>query len=97
MTRFGAPIQRALRIDGRGRLSMFHPETFATRSQDLEGAYHDAAQFYWGRGEAWQTEQTVFGVQSAAVVLPTYRVQDIDTPEDWRRAELMFDVLRTGP
>ena len=97
VTRFDSPIQRALRIDGRGRLSMFNPETFAIRSQDLEAAYHDAAQFYWGLAQAWQTAETLFGPQSAAVELPTSRVQDIDTPDDWRRAELMFDALRALP
>jgi N-acylneuraminate cytidylyltransferase len=97
VTRFGSPIQRAVRIDDHGRLSMFDPGAFNTRSQDLEAAYHDAAQFYWGRATAWLEAETLFGPSSGAVVLPTYRVQDIDTPEDWRRAELMFGVLRAQP
>lgn len=97
VTRFGSPIQRAVRIDDHGRLSMFDPGAFNTRSQDLEAAYHDAAQFYWGRATAWLEAETVFGPSAGAVVLPTYRVQDIDTPEDWRRAELMFGVLRAQP
>jgi N-acylneuraminate cytidylyltransferase len=97
VTRFGSPIQRAVRVDPYGRLSMFDPGAFNIRSQDLEPAYHDAAQFYWGRAPAWLEAETLFGPSSAAVVLPTYRVQDIDTLEDWRRAELMFGVLRTLP
>ena len=97
VTRFDSAIQRAVRIDDQGRLSMFDPAAFDARSQDLEAAYHDAAQFYWGRARAWLSAETLFDSQSAAVVLPTYRVQDIDTPEDWRRAELMFGVLRTMP
>jgi pseudaminic acid cytidylyltransferase len=26
-------------------------------------------------------------------VLPRWRVHDIDTPEDWRQAELMYEAL----
>ena len=34
--------------------------------------------------------------KSAPVLLPRYRVQDIDTPEDWEQAELMMEVLRNS-
>lgn len=90
VTKYPFPIQRAVRLDARGRVEMFQPEAFNVRSQDLEEAYHDAAQFYWGRADAWLTAGTIFGPQSCAVVLPAHRVQDIDTPEDWTRAEWMF-------
>ena len=68
---------------------MFQPEHFDTRSQDLEPAYHDAAQFYWGRAAAWRTASPIFSSRSIPVLLPRERVQDIDTVEDWTRAELM--------
>ncbi|MCK7492054.1 MAG: hypothetical protein MZW92_10680 [Comamonadaceae bacterium] len=35
----------------------------------------------------------IFSKVSLPLILPRHRVQDIDTPEDWRRAELMFRVL----
>ena len=73
---------------------MFQPENFAVRSQDLEHAWHDAGQFYWGSAEAWLAEKPIFNSRAAAVKLPRYRVQDIDTPEDWVRAEMMWRVLR---
>jgi len=97
VTQYPFPIQRAVRVDSRGRLSMFDPDRFATRSQDLEEAYHDAAQFYWGRSAAWLSAATLFGPATAAVVLPRHRVQDIDTPDDWIRAELMFEAQRRRP
>lgn len=93
---FEAPIQRALRVGPSGRVAMFQPECFSARSQDLEPAYHDAAQFYWGRFEAWRAERPMFSPSAVAVILAKDRVQDIDTPEDWTRAELMFRVLRSG-
>ena len=96
VTAYPSPIQRAIRIDPTGRVSMFDPEQFKTRSQDLEPAYHDAAQFYWGRTSAWLSAVTLFGPASAAVVLPPHRVQDIDTPDDWVRAEWMFKALHAA-
>ncbi|MGE8439391.1 MAG: pseudaminic acid cytidylyltransferase [Pseudomonas palmensis] len=94
ITSFPFPIQRALRLSGEGQVEMFNPEHVDTRSQDLEEAYHDAGQFYWGRTEAWEQEQAIFSTKSAAVVLPRHRVQDIDTLEDWTRAEWLFKALR---
>ncbi|OIO01413.1 MAG: pseudaminic acid cytidylyltransferase [Desulfovibrionaceae bacterium CG1_02_65_16] len=93
-TSFPFPIQRAIRINAQGRVEMFHPEHFNTRSQDLEEAYHDAGQFYWGRASAWLGGKMLFAPHSAPVLLPRCRVQDIDTPEDWRRAESMFRALK---
>ena len=72
---------------------MFQPEHLNTRSQDLEEAFHDAGQFYWGRAEAWTAGRPIFSPQALAVVLPQHRVQDIDTPEDWVSAEAMFQAL----
>ncbi|MFG0462312.1 pseudaminic acid cytidylyltransferase [Pseudomonas sp. yb_1] len=94
VTSYAFPIQRSVRLDSQGRVSMFHPEHSLTRSQDLEEAFHDAGQFYWGRGAAWLAEAPIFSSDAAAVVLPRYRVQDIDTLEDWLRAELMFKAIR---
>lgn len=93
VTTFPFPIQRALRLDARGHVFMIDPAQRETRSQDLEESYHDAGQFYWGRADAWLAHRPIFAARSAAVVLPRKRVQDIDTPEDWDRAELLFRML----
>ena len=93
VTSYPFPIQRAVRITATNRVEMFSPDYFNTRSQDLEEAWHDAGQFYWGRTSAWLEGVPLFSSQSVPVILPRYRVQDIDTPEDWIRAELMFRVL----
>jgi N-acylneuraminate cytidylyltransferase len=93
VTSYAFPIQRAIRITQNQRVEMFYPEHFNTRSQDLEEAWHDAAQFYWGTAQAWQEERTIFGEDSVPVKLPRHRVQDIDTPEDWTRAEWLFRAI----
>lgn len=91
---FPAPIQRALKLDGEARVSMFDPAQFHCRSQDLEPAFHDAGQFCWGRANAWRQVTNVFTPRCLAVRLPAHRVQDIDTPEDWVRAEWLFRALQ---
>jgi pseudaminic acid cytidylyltransferase len=94
VTSYAFPIQRAIKLTKDGRVEMFQHEHFDTRSQDLEEAYHDAGQFYWGRAEAWLTRKSLFTINSAPIILPRYRVQDIDTLEDWARAEWMFKTMQ---
>lgn len=93
VTNFPAPIQRSFRITDQKRIEMFNPHQFNTRSQDLEVAYHDAGQFYWGRAQAWLTTTSLYSEFATPLVLPRHRVQDVDTPDDWIRAELMFGIL----
>lgn len=94
VTSYPFPIQRAIRLTASGHVAMFSPEHFNTRSQDLEEAYHDAGQFYWGDAAAWLDGTPIFSEAAVPVILPRHRVQDIDTPEDWARAEIMFRALQ---
>jgi pseudaminic acid cytidylyltransferase len=91
---FGFPVQRAIRLRGDGSVEPVWPEAIPMRSQDLEPLYHDAGQFYCGRSAAFAGELPLFAPHSRAVVLPAERVQDIDTLEDWARAELMYQAWR---
>ncbi len=93
VTTFPFPIQRGVKRDENGNIEMFNPQHFATRSQDFEEAYHDVGQFYWGRADAWLEGKPIFSDAATTIVLPRHLVQDIDTPEDWIRAELMYKVL----
>ena len=94
VTSFAFPIQRAIKIIHNNAVSMFYPEFFSTRSQDLEESYHDAGQFYWGKARAFKDELQIFSEVSVPYILPRYLVQDIDTIEDWTRAEIMYRVLQ---
>lgn len=93
---FSYPIQRALRLTDSKNISMFHPKNFQSRSQDLEPAYHDAGQFYFGSTVAWLEERPLFDARSRGMVLPRSRVQDIDTLEDWDIAEALFRLRGKG-
>jgi len=94
VTSFAFPIQRAIKVTAENRIEMFYPKYLETRSQDLEESYHDAGQFYWGKAEAFKQQKSLFSKSSTPYILPRYLVQDIDTPEDWKRAELMYQVLK---
>jgi len=85
------PIQRTFKLKD-GRCEMFTPEYYSARSQDLEEAYQDAGQFYWSKiGQ--KSNNIFFSRDSIPIILPRYLVQDIDTMEDWERAEIMYRVL----
>lgn len=86
------PVQRALRVDPTGIASPVSPEFVRTRTQDLESFWHDAGQFYWGRGQAWVEDRPVHG-NARAYRLRHSAVVDIDTEQDWAKAEWMHDAL----
>lgn len=94
VTSYPFPIQRAIRVTADQRVEMFRPEHFSTRSQDLEEAFHDAGQLYWGRAAAWLAGKPLFTRDAAPLLLPRHRVQDIDTAQDWERAEWLFKAMQ---
>ena len=93
-TTFPFPIQRAIKRLDNGGITMFQPECHESRSQDLEEGFHDAGQFYFGKPDAWITREKVFQNNSEIVVLPRWRVQDIDTIEDWENTEKLFHLYK---
>lgn len=97
VAQFSYPVQRSCRITDEGRLTMADPAMHLVRSQDLEPRYHDAGQFCWGRAEAWAERRPVFGECTAPLVLPAHRVHDIDTLEDWTRAEWLYATMCAFP
>lgn len=98
VTTFAFNIFRALRVNARERIEMFWPENRMKRSQDLPEAYHDAGQFYWAHVPRYLRERTFYGVDAAPVFLPRWRVQDIDTMEDWTRAEHLYrSIMQSDP
>ncbi len=90
---FPYPVQRAFFLTENNRLQMLNNDHYDTRSQDLPEAYHDAGQLYWGTAEAFIQNKQVFSDIATPYILPRHLVQDIDTPEDWNRAELMYQLI----
>jgi pseudaminic acid cytidylyltransferase len=85
---FPSAIQRALKRNEDGRLVPFYSQYELVRTQDLDNAYHDAGQFYWGAKQAWLTNPRVHS-SAIGFPIPGWRVVDIDTEDDWKRAERM--------
>ncbi|QPG04950.1 pseudaminic acid cytidylyltransferase [Salinimonas marina] len=93
--RYSFPIQRAIMQTDSGGVVPFDAHGITQRSQDLPPAFHDAGQLYWGSCETWlDSKKHIFGANSHMLVLPDYQVQDIDTPEDWERAEMLYELIK---
>ncbi len=92
VTEYAHPIQRAMRHLPSGEMQFFSPQFELTRTQDLEMAYHDAGQFYWGKASSW-LEHKKMHTDGLGMPIPNWRIVDIDSADDWARAELIFKSL----
>lgn len=93
ITTFPSSIFRALKLSKNNELKMFWPEHLNTRTQDLSEAYQDVGQFYWGKTQAFLKNDAIFKEHAGPVIIPRYLAHDIDTPEDWKQAELFYRTL----
>jgi len=93
VVQFGYPIQRALSIKD-NQLTMIWPENILKHSQDLQPSYHDSGQFYWLDVKSFKKQKKFFPKNAASLILPESEVQDIDTEEDWKIAEMKYKILR---
>jgi len=88
---YHSPIQRSLKMGEDGRLAPFFSEFEMSRTQDLDRAFHDAGQFYWGKKQAWLTNPNIHK-SGLGFLVPWFKISDIDTSEDWQRAEHLFKL-----
>lgn len=89
VTEYPHPIQRRLQLD-RNILAMAEPENAMMRTQDLQPFYHDAGQFIFGRYHAWAEGHSVWNAKTMGYVMPGYNALDIDSEDDWIRAERLL-------
>lgn len=92
VVRFSFPPQRAVVIQD-GKMEFKWPENMFARSQDLEPFYHDCGQFYCMRTDSFLREKKLFMTNTLAYERLESEVQDIDTMEDWKLAELKYRML----
>lgn len=83
---------RAMTKPEGGPMTFVYPEYELTRTQDLPKCFFDAGQFYWGRTSAWTSGMRMHS-NGHGYEIEGHRVVDIDTPEDWLRAELIARTL----
>lgn len=92
VTEYAHPVQRAMIMDDDGKMSFIMSEYELTRTQDLPITYHDAGQFYFGKAEAWLSHKRMH-TDGIGMAIPHWRVVDIDTEDDWKRAEALYNTL----
>ena len=89
------PIQRALIVENRSNtVEMLEKNNFTKRSQDLKDCYHDAGQFIVGKANSWLTKKPIIDGKTLPIIIPRFRVQDIDDEEDWIEAERKFSLIK---
>jgi pseudaminic acid cytidylyltransferase len=94
VSEFGYPIQRAVWLLNNSNLEMIQPEHALTRSQDLQMAYHDIGQWYWGKATTWIRNSKLLD-NCLGIVVPRWKSQDIDNEEDWKQAEIIYKVINS--
>lgn len=92
---FNYPIKRSLFVNKKGHLEMEWPENLNTRSQDFMAYYHDAGQFYIAKKTSLFRHKTFFCPRSHGIKLSQQEAVDIDTPEDWAMAELIYNLRKS--
>lgn len=90
VVQFSFPPQRAFIIRDNA-LEYQYPENASARSQDLEAVYHDCGQFYVMR--PYNILHDVESTMTMPLIMKESEVQDIDTIEDWKIAEIKYKLM----
>ena len=92
VAQYSHPVERAIKLSRNFFSSSFLKKNCNKRTQDFKRSYYDAGQFCWGTTKLWEGKQNIHNLGTGFIV-PSWRVIDIDTTEDWKRAELLFQTL----
>lgn len=92
VSKFKSNIYRSLKIKN-GKIFPLFKKYISTRTQDLKDLYFDNAQFTFGKASSWIKKKHAYLSKTTYVYIPAHRVQDIDTVEDWKRAQILFKIL----
>lgn len=90
VVRFSFPPQRGF-VVREGSLEFQYPKCAMMRSQDLEPIYHDCGQFY-----VMKVKNVLEGKKArkrVPLIVSELEVQDIDTEEDWKMAEIKYQMM----
>lgn len=90
---YSFPPQRSFVIKD-GKVKFQWPENRLKRSQDLEIFYHDSGQFYFLRVGTFLKEKSMLLENAVPLVLDEMEVQDIDNEDDWKLAEMKFQIKK---
>ena len=93
LVQFSYPPQRCFVVDDRGYARFKYPQYVRTRSQDLEKQYHDAGQFYIYNSDRLIATNGIIEDDFMPIIMPELLVQDIDTEDDWKIAEMKYRIM----
>lgn len=93
LVQFSYPPQRCFVVDDRGYARFKYPQYVRTRSQDLEKQYHDAGQFYIYNSDRLIAANGIIEDDFMPIIMPELLVQDIDTEDDWKIAEMKYKII----
>ena len=90
---FSYPPQRGYIMEA-GNIKLKYPEYMNSRSQDLEKIYHDAGQFYCLNVQKFIEFKGKIKDHIQPLIVSELEVQDIDTIEDWKIAEIKYRIMK---
>ena len=73
-----------------GKMKLLNDKFYKYRSQDLPITYNDAGQFYFAKVKTWLKAKKIFSEKSNIIIIPKNSSVDINTNEDWKKAEKIF-------
>jgi pseudaminic acid cytidylyltransferase len=92
ITNYSHPIERSLYFNrSNNKLTYVNKKFINIRTQDFKKKFYDAGQFYFASSKTWLNMKKSINV---GIPVPNWRVADVDTPEDWKRAEILFKTLK---
>ena len=94
VSEYSHPIQRAFHLNKKNKIVLFNKKNELKRTQDLKKYYHDTGQFYWGLVKNWLNNKINIHSRATGFKIPKWRSIDIDTQDDWQKAEALFGYLK---
>ena len=92
-TPYRFPFFRSFTFSHKQGVKMLFYKNFKKRSQDLKQIMCDAGHFYWGHKKSWLQEKVFFTKNSDIIMVPEWRYHDLDTLDDWKRAEIYSKII----
>ena len=93
IVKFSYPPQRSFVMNEKRFLEYKYPENIFKRSQDLEMLYHDAGQFYFAKVDKFLECNCLVTESTIPYIISELEVQDIDNEEDWKIAEMKYQMI----
>ena len=88
------PFFRSFTFSKKKGIKVLFKKNIDKRSQDLDRIMCDAGQFYWAHKNTWLGKSgSNFTKGSSVIEIPVWRYNDIDTLDDWKRAEVFSKFI----